>query len=219
MAAGDISDALVTRLRLELNETTAGFWQDTDLYNFLDYAQSFIIDARLLKVIEYQNRNKFYDDPILYPLITSSSVAWDTSANTITLPDYRLILYAELYKSATGATLQMTKLGYEDTLYRRTNSYVGHSTDEVAGTGQVFYYVGSKLYTSYPTGTHSSYYDKVTVYYVSNPSTISTSVDPALTKMCYEAMIQYALYLALTKYKAYDKAQVHLTNFLKWISI
>lgn len=217
--AGEISDGLVLRMRAILNESSAGFWADADLYTFLDNAQSFIIDIRILNAIQYNNKNKFYNDPVINPLITSSSVAWDTGANTIALPTNKFVLYAELYKSATGASLPMTKLGYEETLLRRNNSYTGHSTDETAGTGQVFYYIGSsKLYTSYSTGTHSTFYDKVTVVYIAVPTTISTSVDPALDSNCYEAMVQYALYLALCKYKAYDKAQIHLKNFSEWVT-
>lgn len=218
MPAGDLSDGLVTRIRAIYNESSTGFLSATDPYTFLDNAQNFIIDARILRYIGFKDRNKLTDDVILRPLITSSDVAWDTSANTITLPTNRLVLYAELLKSSTGASLPMTMLGYEELLVKRNNSYFGHSTDEVAGTGQVFYYIGSKLFTSYPTGTHSTYYDKIKVVYLSVPSAITTDVDPTLDSNCYEAMVQYALYLCFTKAKMHDKAQIHLTNFINWIN-
>jgi len=223
MAAGDITKALVTRVRSLINETNAGFWTGTtsangDIQTYLDNAQSFIIDWRLLRLMELQRMNKTMDDPVLDPLITSTQVAWATSQNYITLPALRFLISAEMVLSSSGATLPITKLNVDEFRLRRTNYYIGHNTNETDGTGQVFYFVtSSMLVTSYPAGTHSTYYDKINIYYITTPSTMSNSVDPVLSAYCYEGLVQYACYLALMKKKEYDKAQIHLTNFIKWI--
>lgn len=221
---GDTTKALVTRVRTNIGEASAGFWTgdtstDGNIQTYLDTAQNFILSTRVTMLLPFKDRNKFRNDTILNPLITSSSIAWDTSANTISLASlsYRFILYAELYKSSDGSSLPMTMLGYEEALTRRNNSYMGHSTNETDGTGQVFYYIGAKLYTSYPTGTHSTYYDKVTVYYIVNTTPITNSVDPALDSNCYEGMVQYACYMALMKKKD-ERAMVHFKNFWEWVS-
>lgn len=219
---GDTTKALVTRVRTNIGEASAGFWTgdtstDGNIQTYLDNAQKFIIDIRVAMLLPFKDKNKFRNDPILNPIITSSSVAWDVSANTIALPTNRFVFYAELLKSATGASLPMTMLGYEEALTRRNNSYSGHSTNETDGTGQVFCYIATKLYTSYPTGTHSTYYDKVTVYYITEPTTVSNSVDPVLDANCWEGLVQYACYMALMKKKD-ERAMVHFKNFWEWVS-
>jgi hypothetical protein len=219
---GDTTKALVTRVRTNIGEASAGFWTgdtstDGNIQTYLDNAQKFIIDIRVAMLLPFKDKNKFRNDPILNPIITSSSVAWDVSANTIALPTNRFVFYAELLKSSTGASLPMTMLGYEEALTRRNNSYMGHSTNETDGTGQVFCYIATKLYTSYPTGTHSTYYDKVTVYYITEPTAVSNSVDPVLDANCWEGLVQYACYMALMKKKD-ERAMVHFKNFWEWVS-
>lgn len=218
MPSGDISDALEVQIRGKLNEDSASFWTSANIMSYMTVAQNFLIDIKALRYTDAQNRNKCYDDPILRPLITSSSIAWDTGANTITLPSYRMVLYAELLKSTdtSGQPLPMTMLGYDEMLLRKNNTYIGHSFDNVTGLGQVFYYIGDKLYTSFPTGAHSTYHDKVTVVYLKNPADITTSVDPTLGANCYEAIIEYACYMALQKNNEYEKAKIHLENFLQF---
>jgi len=220
MAAGDISDALLVRVRGILDEPTAGFWTDAVLFSYMTHAQNMIIDQRSLKYIQAYSQNKFIDDPILSPVLTTASIAWDTGANSITLPaGCRYVFYAELFKSSdlTVSPVPITRVGYDELQWRKGNAYIGHSFDNGTGKGQVFYYIGDKLYTSFTTGSHSTYHDKITIVYIKNPSDITTSVDPTLNADCYDAIIEYTCYLALIQDKKHQEASVHLQNFFRWV--
>lgn len=204
------STAMLAKLRALLDESASGFWNDTQLYTYLDSAQSIIIDILLqkqkaLKLAQGQN----YEIEELKPLIKSNATI-DLSAlvnyvSLSTITDLMEIYQAIMYNTTSGAELVMNYIPLKDMKLRKLNSYTGHSYDTTAKTGNVYcsLYQGT-LISSFTLTFPTSDYNKLLLYYYAQPTTVSGSQNYTLPSNTHEAGILIAV--ALAKYQD-DKKQ------------
>lgn len=231
MAAGDISNNLLLKLRSLVDETSAGFFTDAQLFQYLSSSQN----LSATKLLSKQNglklvRGNDFEIETLKPLIKKETITISSNSNSISLSSLTDIIevYAvDIYNATAGVTLPLTKIGLSELRKRTGNSYTSHRFDATTNLGSVYYavYQGNIL-TSFVNGTFpynstaftNAALNRMDVYYYAQPTALSTTIDPALPPDTYEAIILYGLYFALTQDKDSQRAELAYNSAEKLIS-
>lgn len=184
---------LLARARIILDEASAGFWIDTDIYAFLDLAQEHAVTALLKKQRAMRLIKPDYTEASLKPVIKVGTKATTTgvSYSLSTLTD--LVEVLDIQITGTGISNHVPLIEYTEWIKQANNTYLKHDT-----TQPVCYYLGGTLYFSYTTFPNSSF-SNINIYYVSRPATVGASQELILTAETHEAILNYALYYALLK--------------------
>jgi hypothetical protein len=193
-----------------LNEASAGFWTDAQLFNLMTSSQREIIDVCLMKQREAQKLDPFYEHPSLRP-VTKLNQITTTSATSYALTgitDMLHTLRVELLNSSPARTLGTTLVSYTKFLQQKTNTYRGHGYSGTTFTGDVYTAIAvSTLYTSFTTFPNTDF-DKINVYYVSNPAAMTTDVDPVLYADLHDSIIYISYAKALMKDGRENEGQI-----------
>lgn len=207
------STAMLAKLRALLDEASAGFWTDAQLYIYLDSAQSAIITELLAKQRQMKvAKGESFEVETLKPLIKKGgAITLISASNSIALTSLTDIIevYAvELYNSVANVKLPLTKIGLYDLRTRVANTYTGHIFDTATNLGQVYYavYQGAIL-TSFVDGAlpyastvfTNAALNRCDVFYYGQPTAVAAGQNYILPSETHEAGILIAG--ALAKYQ------------------
>lgn len=201
--------------RIILNEASAGQWSDANLYILTNSGQNMIIDFVLSKERTLRKIDPTYRHPILAPLISLDPLNTTTvgaSEKEYALPTGYLATYRAEYDSAGTTTRHnATEDSYENIHWAFTNSY------QTPAQRSPKYYIRSGNIGFYPqpTGAGANAYNH---YYYAAPTAIASGTNPTLKNETHEAMVEYAVAKALQQDGEYELANVHLQNFLSFVS-
>lgn len=196
----------LARLRIVVDEPTAGKWNDTDLYKCIDGGHNRVIQMGLTKE---KMSNWQYKSPVLRPLIaldTSNTTTIGASIQEFTLPSDYLNTYIALYSYSNGGTQYPCAIvDFSEAVKRGVNSYANSFKTPLV------YARAEKLgFYPQPTGAGAGNYAH---YYYKQPATVTSSQDFTLREETHEAILEYACYLAFEK-NSDPRASAHLNNFL-----
>jgi hypothetical protein len=210
----------LARARNILNETSAGFWSDAQLYTYFDSAQMLYIDLCLAKENAINKIDPLWRHPDLFPLvtiiqatITSGTAEYDIDgANT----DYGLkSIGASAKYNAPSTDSKCTRKDYNTIQWKATNTY------EVATVTNPFYYIrnnaGSLKIGFVPTPDATVSTTGWTHIYYKKPTAVDGSGDFLLQQECHEALLEFALYFAYQQDDNAEVAQLHFKNGLSLI--
>jgi len=170
MAAGDVSKAMLARVRARLGEPTAATWTDADLYGYLNEAQSDLVARRL-------------PDGCLYAFTEIQEGSWQTDTMGYNLPTDFL---RERYVEVGGKPCP--RVDHQDIRQLTANRLKTATRDNPFYTfnqGQIRFYTGGQNPTT-PT---------YRIFYVKKPAAaqLSTSVDPLAPAALWSLMEEYAV--------------------------
>ena len=221
MPAGDITKAIVAKARTIANESSAGFWSDTNLYQYVDSAQKFAITFGLEKQKGLQQLDKYKELEFLKPALKSTDITLATGSNTIslsTVTDITELYKMALYNHTDLVLLYLNYISLNQLIMESQNSYGGHSYDSTSHKGNVFgaYYQGT-IVTSFTTLPYT-YLDRLKIYYYGTPTTLDASHDPILLSYTFDALIELTLWYAYEQKTDYEKAGVHFKQALQLLN-
>jgi hypothetical protein len=184
-------EALVL-LRARLHETTAGYFSDAALYAYLNSAQLGVIDYFLNQRNYFKKIDPFYEPRVLRPLIASNGFNLvlgtqeydvDAAAN-----DFRETIGATLKYSA-GVSVRATYFPKNEIDWKALNVYSAPSV-----TSPAYYIAGTNIgFVPIPDASTAG---GVHTYY-KTPATVAAGQNFILTSETHNAIVAYALYLAL----------------------
>lgn len=200
------STEMLSRLRGLLDESSAGFWTDAQLYQYLDSAQNLIIN----KLLDKQKQLKLalgnnYEIETLKPLIKlSSAISTSTNPNISLsgISDLLEIYQVYLYDNTNKNELLLNYIPLYDFRRRKENAYTSHTYSKADKTGQVYcsWYQGNIVtsFTAITTDTtYTTYvYDKAYVYYYAQPTAVAAGQNYTLPSNTHEAGVLFAAALA-----------------------
>ncbi len=191
----------LARVRQILNEVTAGYWTDNILYDYLDSGQNHCIQLLLIKQRVKQIIDPNYQHPNLTPLIgnTDITITGATSYSISTITTLIEILFAQLVNTSPARQRNITQIKSLKKLYDSAdNTYSSASYSSSTYKGDVFYCIaGSTLYLSTPIP--SADFGKLKLWYIAQPTTISSSQDFTLRPDTHEAIVMLAVFYALSQ--------------------
>ena len=200
---------MLARCRTLLDEATAAFWTDAEVYSALADAQQAVANYFLsIHKIELLSNPKA---PIPQPLESLYAVDTNTTATgLVSLPaDYWHLLAASFaYTGGLAGTFYVCRIyRLGETMFRDVNNsfFAGTTTDpivyEVYSSGRKFYFLPAVS----GTGGYALNYLKI-------PTAISSSVDPTLPVQTHNAIVFYAVAQMLFKDQRPQEAQLQLQN-------
>lgn len=188
--------AALLRLRALLNETSAGFWTDTQLYAYLDMAQGMVVEFLVTKTYESRRAgDDFYRNNVLEPLSTlDSSNTTSTSVREYTLPtDFLMTDYCEYYPTLVRPLVKARLDSFNSIMWKEQNVFL------IPTAAYPSYYIrGNKIgFSPVPTsGGATSYLH----YYYKRPTEIAAgtaSNEIPIGQAGHEAVVISAFALAL----------------------
>lgn len=196
MAAGDITTVLVSRVRTLLDEASAGFFTATEIYYALTDAQ-----VEVINIVLSTYKAKIKADPNEeLPEVLRNCIASTTGTGTTSLPSGFLHALS-IYVTATKLPVFIRPDG-------RGRAEGMHNT-----------YLASSATQPYCSLSASQIVFETsvawTLEYLQLPANdIDATHDPTLSKIAYNALIQYATAFLLKKDES-PRANDHLQYFLK----
>jgi len=197
----------LARLRMIVDESSAGKWADTELYDCLDAGQNKVIQLGLTK--ELMGRADKYKSPVLIPLITLDPLNTTTISagyDEYALPSDYLATNVATYSVSTGGTQYPCIIkDFSEAVIAELNTF------EVDFKKPFVYSRAEKLgFIPQPSGAGANNY---THYYYKQPAVVASGQDFTLREETHESIIEYGAYYALTKDNDQRAAQ-HLNNFI-----
>lgn len=205
----------LARVRQILNETTAGFFADNTIYDYLDSAQNRVIQIGIGYQRGYKLREPYYECFFLKPLISldaSNTTTVGSDYQEYALPAGFIDTYRASYSASNGGTeYSCALLSFSEAVAKSGNTYAQASI-----TKPVYYIKAEKIgFFPQPSGAGANNYAH---YYYAQPSTVASGQDFTLREETHEAIIEYALYLAYSQDKNDQLAQLHLKEFQEIIN-
>ena len=203
---------MLARVRTLLDEASASFWTDTEVYAALTDGQQEVANyfLNIYKIKSSQNLNALLPQP-LESLVKSEI---DTTATSgITKPSDYWHLISAKYAYTGGLTGTYYNCRIERVSATRDfnlqNTYLTASN-----TYPTVYeaYSGSDLmlfFSPLPSGTAA-----YNITYVSTPTAINGSTSPILPVQTHSAIVHWGVAQMLFKDQRPQEAQLHLQNFL-----
>lgn len=181
----------LSELRAMLNEATAGFYLDDELYKFLNSGQLEIVTLAYSKQLAMQKVDPGYQSDILRQLETvSTPVGVSTPTDYTNLPSDFLFILSATIAIDSGELRSATRLNHSDFIRKEENSFT-----KATISSPKYYILGTKLYFR-PTYINEA---SVGFVYVKNPSTVSSSQDFTLSAESHLPIIWLAYSYALAK--------------------
>lgn len=201
---------MLARCRTLLDEASASFWTDTEIYSSLADGQQAVANY-FLSIFKTQ---RLQDPSIRVPQPLEALYTVDT-ATTITglvskPADYWYLLAASYAYTggalATHYPCRIYPLSHNMFADLNNSFFTGTSTDpvvhEVYSSGYKFYFLPSV------SGTGS-----YTLNYLKVPTVISSSTDPTLSVQTHSAIVYYAVAQMLFKDQRPQEAQIKMQDF------
>lgn len=181
MAVGDISKALKAKVRTSVDEASAGFWTDTEIYTALSDGQREIVNMILSM---YRQRSAINENEKLPEVLRSVLATTNSATGTQTLPaDY--LTYLALYVNSTNVPIFVRSDGVDR--HQRVNTYLTSSSSQP-------YVSITATQVVHETGSLAWQMD-----YIKTPTDLSDSADPSLPPLAYQAIVSYAIAFLLNK--------------------
>lgn len=198
MAAGDISKALNAKVRVYLEESSNGFWtDDTEIYPALTDGQREIINYVLTVYKMKSGLNGIEQLPQILRDIQTNT----TGTGTASLPaDF-------LYPAAvtmSGGIVRIRHTISNPSFAKAYNTYLAATASQ-----PVCYFSSSQIV--FESGSGSIAW---TLQYFKVPSDITSSVDPTLGALAYNAIVEYATAFLLRKDEN-PRSETHYQNFFQ----
>lgn len=180
MATGDISKALKAKVRTLLDESSAGFWSDTEIYNALSDGQREIVNIILSM---YKQRSAITANEKLPEVLRNVFATTNSATGTQNLPtDY--LTYLALYITTTNVPIYVRSEGIDK--HQRVNTYLASSSS------QPYVSISATQVVNETSVTWQ-------MDYIKTPTDLSDSADPSLAPLAYQAMVSYAVAFLLNK--------------------
>jgi len=178
------------RLRAKLNEASAGFFSDADLYNFLDSGQLETITICKSKQDFMQKTDMSWYSVVIQSLIVpDTTVALTAGTAEYALPSDFLYTHSLMIDvDNTAVKYRATLVSFDEFLWREGNTFTRGTSAEPK------YYIRSLVSApkfgvsptpSSSSGTYLHHYYKV-------PATVTSGVELALRPESHNAIIEFA---------------------------
>lgn len=193
-----IQSEALSRLRSLLNESTAGYYTDAELYQYLDSGMNIAIQLYLAKMEQARAEDKYKGSIALQPLHTLNATNTTvTNTQEYSLPaDFLITDYCEYDVDGTVlARYPAVLVDYNKFKYVSQNSFEGFSA-----TNPGYYIRGDKL--GFTETITSGIANGFIHYYYKKPTAITSSTASSeipLKLETHEGIILLAYYLALMK--------------------
>lgn len=197
---------LLARARTLLDESSASFWTDAEIYSALTGGQQEVANYFLTL---YKSKKGILPKSLeaLYKNVSSN-----TSTSGITTPSglWHIIKGSYDYNaSGNYYPCRIIDISSNQDFDKRNSYLAATSTDpiiykEYAGSSIIIYYLPNPSVTA-----------NYTLSYLVYPTAISSGVDPTLTAETHEAILSYALFDLLMKDQRPQEAQLHLQKYIQ----
>ena len=213
MAAGDISKALLAEVRTFIDENTAAFYEDSEIYSALTNAQT---EYATLILAQYKERVKINNNEEL-PEVLRGLIS--TKAGTIAAPLFSFTLPTDFFydisvtynHQSTGSLKPCRRRAYDRNLpFKQANSYLLADT-----TKEYFYLLGTSALafeTAVSSGTGG-----YSMNYLIKPTDIDASTDPVLPAFTFPAFLQYAFGDIINKDGRTQESLAYYQKFLSMV--
>lgn len=202
---------MLARVRTLLDEASASFWTDAEIYSALTDGQQEAANYFYSMYEKLKQVNPLIGLPHtlepLYTLTTSTTIN-----GLVNNPSnyWHLILATYAYNGGTSYNCRIQPLS-PALLYDLDNTYLVAST-----TSPTVYQVSSTQFLFLPTASGTANY---ALGYIVKPTAISSSVDPVLPVLAHTAIVHYATAQMLFKDQRPQEAQLFLQNFINEIQV
>lgn len=207
--AGTITAQLLAEVRAQLDEASATFWQDTDIYQSLTDGQ-----REYVSLILAQYKAKVLADravklpEVLRVLLKAglASTTFPTATTSIALPADFLYHVSFLMNVSARSNLLPTPIREysPQTFFQNSNSLL--NTDQYAWID-----AGNINWSPAING------GQITLNYISKPTDITASIDPVLPQFGNAALVRYAFADCLRKDQRTQEAEAAYGEFLQMI--
>lgn len=179
------SALMLARLRTLLDEASASFWTDAEIYSALSDGQREVVDILFAKGRKHN---------LLKPLLKTATGS-DTTSSGITLPtDFKEFINASYTTLTTEDQIPCNVVDYDEIFLRdKDNTYL----TPIRATPVVYLKATTGLRLIYfePTSSHCDY----SIVYLKQPTEIDVSTQPILSPETHESIIMYAYSFLLRK--------------------
>lgn len=198
---------MLAKVRTFLDESSASFWTDVEVYASLAHGQISVIE--FLFAI-YQQKRRIDPDTGLPEELRSLTtyVASSMAASALALPSgFLWLLSAKWDHDATGGGLPCRVINIDRSFdFHISNTFLAPtSADPVA-------YVGASVSTGNQSINFLPVYSTTgayQIYYLKHPTAIAAGQEPTLPEVTHNAIVEYATYAMLMKDQRPQEAQVH----------
>jgi hypothetical protein len=200
-----------TRVRTLLDESSAAFWSDAQIYVALTEGQNAIIREALSYYITRGEYTGFVPS-ILKPLIASTGTTATTSTASYSLPaDFLYEIRVEFNPTAT-ATLYPTRKrdNSASKQFLADNTYMAN-----VSPNEYFYSVfgGNLVFSTVPTA--SGGYD---LHYIKQPADLASGTDSELADIAHDVIVNFAMHSLLIKDQLYQEALAHFETGMRQLA-
>ena len=193
MAAGDISDDMLARVRSYLNEPAARTWEDLELYRYLTVAQRDLADR--------------LPDAALWQLQEIVRGTWTSAQFDYALPaDFLRARSAAIGGATSAAATPAVYMALEDFNAMLANNYFG------ASKTQPFWSVDHNL-LKFHTASQNPDVSTYWLFYLRTPVDITTNVDPEIARIYEAAIVDFAMSQAWEQANQFGKAERILAHY------
>ena len=202
---------MLARVRTLLDEASASFWTDTEIYSALADGQQEVANYLVINYRKAKDLNPSAEiPPSLVPLYNTSTST--TASGLINKPTgFWHLLYA-LYAYSGGTSYNCRIQPLSPSLYfDLDNTYLTPSSIDPA----IYQAPTSQLYFK-PTPIGTATY---TIGYIKLPDAISVSTDATLPVQTHQSIVHWATAQMLFKDQRPQEAQIHLQNFINELQI
>lgn len=209
----------LSRVRNLLHETAAGFWLDSQIYQYLDSGLHLAVQYGLGVLEKKKQKDKFAQSIILQPLHTldSSTTTVAGTQEYSLASDFLITDFCEYTPDdRVNAMLPCVLIDYAKMRHQNMNPYLLFTATNPA------YYIRSTKIGFYPIpvtgGAGSNRYNH---YYYKQPSTISSGTSGSeipLKLEAHEAIVHYAMALALIEDSRANEAELQNKYALEILS-
>ena len=194
---------MLSRVRTLLDESSASFFSDSEIYSALADGQRELFTIALLV------RKNGELPEILRPCVATAQGTISIGQSTVNISG--LTNFADIinvsYNSASSSTLYpaLRRELTEKTPAEKNNTYL------VGTAGKDFYYSVSATQIVFETAATGTAGYSIT--YLSTPSDIASGTQPTLPDFSHNAIVQYAFAFILRKDQREQEAQVEFAKF------
>lgn len=203
-----LQSTALAQLRYLVNESSAGFWTDAQLYSYLDSAMNLVIDTALAKMETERLQNKYQGSILLQPLHTL-----DTSNTTVagtqeySLPsDFLVTDFCDYTPDdRVNGVLPSVLVDYNKMRFMNTNTYLVYTANNPA-----YYIRGAKIGFFPVPVTGGAGANRYNHYYYKRPATIASGTagnEIPLKLEAHEPIILLGFHYALLQDSRDNEAQ------------
>lgn len=202
---------MLANARTLLDEASASFWTDTEIYTALANGQQEAANYffNIYKKLREQNPLIALPQPLESLYLTTTGT---TTTGLVTNPTgfWHLILATYAYNGGTSYNCRLQSLS-PSLLFDIGNTYL-----TATATNPTVYQVTATQFLFLPTASGTANYS---VGYIKFPSAITAAVDPTLPVSTHSAIVHWAVAQMLFKDQRPQEAQLFSQNFINELQI